>query len=110
MSTTTTITPRVPGFGFNSNVGGRNNDLFVLFRSMRKVFEGCSYILGVLWVGNHQTIHTDPVDLKVARRRIEAAICSFGGYIKDAQSRDDTDTYTATTSSASYPYSSTQGS
>ncbi|KAL3904928.1 MAG: hypothetical protein SGARI_004694 [Bacillariaceae sp.] len=30
----------------------------------------------------------DPFDLKIARRRIESAVCAFGGYI---QKRDDLD-------------------
>ena len=46
----------------------------------------------------------DPMDLKVARRRVESAICSFGGYVNGSeQSRDDTDTYAASESSIRTP-------
>ena len=34
-------------------------------------------------------IHTDSEDLKVARRRVESAICALGGYIKDVQKREE---------------------
>ena len=37
---------------------GRNNDPFVQFRSIRKVFEGCSYLLRSLSVENHQVRYT----------------------------------------------------
>jgi hypothetical protein len=47
----------------------------------------------------------DPEDLKVARRRIESAICALGGYTKTniQQMRDDTDTNTSSSSATRTP-------
>ncbi|OEU06633.1 hypothetical protein FRACYDRAFT_254184 [Fragilariopsis cylindrus CCMP1102] len=108
-STTTTTTARVPAYyGFNSNIGGRN-DPFILLRSISTVFEGFSYLLGGVWVDNHhqtpRAIHMDSEDLKVARRRIESSIFALGGYIKTdiQQMRDDTDTNTSSSSATRTP-------
>jgi hypothetical protein len=76
-----------------------NNPLYIL-RSVREAFAGCSYVLqclhkenavavninhphmGVLQYHGHQLEDMDSLDLKIARRRIESAVCAFGGYIQ----------------------------
>ena len=50
----------------------------------------CSLYINVLTKFHLQYIHTDPNDLKVARKRVESAICALGGYIKDSKERDET--------------------
>ena len=81
-------------------------DPFDLFRSIRTIFQGCSYLLypahmGIPWGDNHAAMHTDPEDLKVARRRVESAICALGGYIKDVQQREDSPKHSSSPSSQS---------
>jgi len=57
------------------------------------IFQGCTYLLYPAHMeihpeGDHQILHTDPEDLKVAKRRVECAICALGGYLKDPQVRE----------------------
>ena len=65
------------------------------------VFFPCLEIFGWWIVFSQALIHSmDPEDMKLARRRVESAICALGGYIKDVREQREESPGTSPSSSS----------